>query len=176
MAQGKGIVIVFTGPGKGKTTAALGAALRLLGHGGRVCLVQFVKSRRSRSGEYEAARAFGERFEIHTLGRGFIFDEKDTTPHRQAAREAWHLAQKKMASGRYVLVILDEIAYALTYGYLPITDVLEALRKRPAAGHVCLTGRDMPQEVVEAADLVTVMEEKKHPYHQGRKNIKGIDY
>ncbi len=168
--------MVFTGRGKGKTTAALGAALRALGHGLSVCLVQFVKSGRSPSGEREAAKAFGDRFEIHVLGEGFIYEPENAGAHREAARAAWELGAGKIASGKYGLVILDEIAYPLAYGYLEIPAVLEALTSRPERVHVCLTGRDMPEPVLAAADLVTSMEEVRHPFGRGIKNVEGIDF
>jgi cob(I)alamin adenosyltransferase len=171
-----GILIVFTGQGKGKTTAALGTALRGLGHGWRVCLVQFVKSRDRESGERRAAEAFGDRFEIHPMGEGFIFNPADETRHREAARAAGNLAYEKISSGDYDLVILDEISYPLAYGFLDPDALVDILRRKPARVHVVLTGRDMPASVMEAADLVTVMEEKAHPFHRGHKNIEGIDF
>jgi cob(I)alamin adenosyltransferase len=176
MSSKNGIIIINTGPGKGKTTAALGAALRALGHGWRVCLVQFVKSPERESGEHRAAAVFGGRLEIHTLGEGFIFDNRDQSQHREAARAAWDTAKDKITSGDYPLVILDEISYPLSFGFLDAQELLEALRRRPAHVHVVLTGRGMPAAVIQAADLVTVMAEEKHPFHQGRKNIEGIDY
>ncbi|MBN2352944.1 MAG: cob(I)yrinic acid a,c-diamide adenosyltransferase [Spirochaetales bacterium] len=172
----KGIVIVFTGPGKGKTTAALGVALRALGHGLSACLVQFVKSPKNASGEREAARAFGDRFEIHVLGEGFIFKPDRAAAHRRAAHAAWELAAGKIATGNYDLVILDEIAYPFAYGYVDTGAVLDVIAARPRHVHVCLTGRDMPAEVLAKADLVTSMEEVRHPFRRGMKNIKGIDY
>ncbi len=174
--KSNGIVIVFTGPGKGKTTAALGVALRVLGHGPSACLVQFVKSPGSASGEREAARAFGGRFEVHVLGKGFIFKPGEKGDHAGAASAAWKLAAAKIASGDYGLVILDEIAYPLAYGYLDAATVLDAIAARPRHVHVCLTGRDMPETIAAKADLVTHMEEVRHPFHRGMKNIEGIDY
>jgi cob(I)alamin adenosyltransferase len=172
----KGIIIVFTGNGKGKTTAALGTALRALGQGLAVCLVQFVKSARKTSGEREAAAAFGGRFEVHALGEGFNYKPADGERHRLAAQKAWRLAARKIKSGDFDLVILDEISYPLAWGYIGATAVRAALGSRPRRVHVCLTGRDMPAWVIERADLVTSMEEVKHPYERGITNIKGIDY
>jgi cob(I)alamin adenosyltransferase len=176
MPPKEGLLIINTGPGKGKTTAALGAALRALGHGWRICLLQFLKSPDRESGERQAAAAFGGRLEMHALGEGFVFNSKNDIRHREAARAAWDLAAAKISSGAYGLVILDEISYPLAFGFLETGTLLEALRRRPAHVHVVLTGRDMPAAVIQAADLVTVMAEEKHPFHQGRKYIEGIDY
>ncbi len=176
MSPKNGLIIIHTGPGKGKTTAALGAALRALGHGWRVCLVQFVKSPGRDTGERRAAAAFGDRLEIHTLGEGFIFAHADQGRHREATRAAWDMAVQKLFGGEYNLVILDEVSYPLTYGFLDTGNLLAALAQRPPHVHVILTGRDMPAAVTAAADLVTVMEDEKHPYRQGRRNIEGIDY
>jgi cob(I)alamin adenosyltransferase len=172
----KGIIIAFTGPGKGKTTAALGTALRAVGHGLGVCLIQFVKSHGRMSGEQEAVGVFGSQFEIHVLGEGFIFKPADAARHKEAARAAWRFAAAKIKSGRYDLVILDEISYPLVYKYLSAATVWKALSSRPRHVHVCLTGRDLPASLLAKADLVTSMDEVKHPFQRGRENIKGIDY
>jgi cob(I)alamin adenosyltransferase len=177
----KGLLIIFTGKGKGKTTAALGLALRALGHGQRVCSVQFVKSARRVSGEREAVKIFGDRFEIHALGEGFIFEHGHNERHREAALSAWVFASQKIGSGDYDLVILDEISYLLTLNYLTAEAVWEVLEKRPPQVHVCMTGRDMPAFFIERADLATMMEEIKHPFQSkdgpaGTRNIQGIDY
>jgi cob(I)alamin adenosyltransferase len=174
--KAKGITLVFTGKGKGKTSAALGTALRALGHGMSVCLIQFVKSPRRSSGEREAARAFGGRFEVHVLGEGFIFRAGEEEAHREAARAAWRLAAKKIKSGAYDLVILDEISYPLAFGYLEAAAVWRAISSRPGGVHVCLTGRDMPEAFLARADLVTSLVEVRHPFQRGLKNLKGIDY
>lgn len=172
----KGLILVHTGPGKGKTTAALGLALRAVGNGLRVLMVQFIKGS-WHYGELDAAEAFGDRFVIRPMGKGFVKLGGEIDPeHRRAAEEAWAFAREKLASGEYDLVVLDEINYALSYGLLPLEPVLEALRRKPANVHVVLTGRNAHPQVVELADLVTEMREVKHPYQKGIDAQRGIEY
>jgi cob(I)alamin adenosyltransferase len=168
-----GLILVYTGNGKGKTTAALGVLLRSLGHGLRSCTVQFLKGK-WRTGE----RMFAERnnLEWSVMGRGFTWESEDTSRDREMARAAWTFAAERILSGEYDLVILDEICYAMQYGYVGCQDVLETLRGRPAGLHVILTGRNAPEALVEAADLVTEMREIKHPYKKGAPAAKGIDF
>jgi len=168
----RGIVAVYTGSGKGKTTAALGLALRFLGHGLSVCLIQFLKARAS--GEQAAAKAW-PRFEFQTLGLGFVRNDRDLERHRAAALKAWDRAREKLAGG-YDLVVLDEVSYLFHFHFLEPSALLAALAARRAPMHVCLTGRDMPDEITRAADLATEMRELAHPWHAGTSNIKGIDY
>ncbi len=168
-----GLLLVYTGNGKGKTTAALGVLLRALGHGLRSCTVQFLKGK-WKTGERNFAESHG--LEWHMMGHGFTWDSKDVDRDRQMVREAWTLAEERILSGSYDLVILDEVCYALHYGYLGCEEVLETLRRRPVELNVILTGRNAPEALVEAADLVTEMREIKHPYKKGTPAARGIDF
>lgn len=175
MAQG--LVIVFTGDGKGKTTAALGMALRAWGHGMRVFIVQFVKSDRVETGERLAAAQLGERFIIKTFGEGFIFpEEEDFGRHREAAERALATAREALTSGAYDMVVLDEITHALKHGLVGEEAVLELVAAKPSTVHLVLTGRDAPPALVACADLVTEMRAVKHHYAQGVPAQKGVEY
>lgn len=174
----KGLIIVYTGPGKGKTTAALGAALRAVGQGLRVLMVQFIKGS-WHYGELDAAEMLGkERFTILPMGRGFVKvgEEKPDPEDVRRVEEAWQFARQKLASGEYDLVILDEINYAISYRMLDPEKVAEALRSKPERVHVILTGRNAHPAITEVADLVTEMREVKHPYQKGILAQRGIDY
>lgn len=174
----KGLIIVYTGPGKGKTTAALGAALRAVGQGLRVLMVQFIKGS-WHYGELDAARMLGERrLEILPMGRGFVKVgvEKPDPEDVERVKKAWNLASEKIRSGEFDLVILDEINYALSYKMLEAEPVVETLRQKPEMVHVILTGRNAPPGILDCADLVTEMREVKHPYQKGIMAQRGIDY
>jgi cob(I)alamin adenosyltransferase len=174
----KGLIVVYTGPGKGKTTAALGAAFRAVGQGLKVLMVQFIKGS-WHYGELDAAKMLGNgRFEILPMGRGFVKvgAEKPDAEDVRKVEEAWRFAQGKIQSGEYGLVILDEINYAISYKMLDPAAVVTALKEKPEALHVILTGRNAHASIVECADLVTEMREVKHPYQQGVLAQKGIDY
>jgi cob(I)alamin adenosyltransferase len=174
----KGLIIVYTGPGKGKTTAALGAALRAVGQGLRVLMVQFIKGS-WHYGELDAAEMLGkERFTILPMGRGFVKvgEEKPDPEDVRRVEEAWQFASEKLASGEYDLVILDEINYAISYRMLDPEKVAQALRTKPEMVHVILTGRNAHPAITEVADLVTEMREVKHPYQKGILAQRGIDY
>jgi len=174
----KGLIIVHTGPGKGKTTAALGTAFRAVGQGLRVLMVQFIKGS-WHYGELDAARMLGEdRFKILPMGRGFVKvgAEKPDPEDVRLVVEAWRFAEASILSGQYDLVILDEINYAFSYKMLDPETVREALKKKPEMVHVILTGRNAPPPIVEIADLVTEMREVKHPYQKGVVAQKGIEY
>ena len=174
----KGLIIVLTGPGKGKTTAALGTALRAVGQGLKVLMVQFIKGS-WHYGELDAARMLGEeRFKILPMGRGFVKvgAEKPDPEDILLVEEAWRLASEKIASGEYDLVILDEINYAIHYRMLDPEAVVKALKAKPDMVHVILTGRNAHPALVECADLVTEMREVKHPYHKGFPAQRGIEY
>lgn len=168
----RGLLIVNTGNGKGKTTAALGLALRAWGHGMPVVVLQFIK--RARTGELVAARRMG--IEMVAGGAGFTRTEKSRKANRLLAVELWKMAKEKLVSGTYGMVILDEMSYPLQYGWLPLEEVVEALRNRPPEVHVVITGRDMPAELIEIADLVTEMKEIKHPLGRGIKAQRGIEF
>jgi cob(I)alamin adenosyltransferase len=174
----KGLIIVHTGPGKGKTTAALGTALRAVGQGLKVLMVQFIKGS-WHYGELDAARMLGEdRFRILPMGRGFVKvgSEKPDPEDIRLVEEAWQFASGKIQSGEYGLVILDEINYAISYKMLDAARVVEALRQKPAMVHVILTGRNAHPSLVECADLVTEMRDVKHPYEKGIVAQRGIEY
>ena len=170
----QGLIIVNTGNGKGKTTAALGVLLRSWGRGMRVCMLQFIKARTANFGEEQAARKLG--VEMIPLGDGFTWTSQDIARDRALAREGWALCREKIASGDYDIVILDEITYCFTFGWLDLGEVITVLRERPEGQHVILTGRDAPQELIDFADLVTEMREIKHPYKDGVKAQRGIEF
>lgn len=173
---GKGLIIVHTGPGKGKTTAALGMVLRSLGHGYRVAIVQFIK------GAWEPAerRAFahwGEQLAFHAMGEGFSWITQDRDRDIAAAQKAWETALRYIADSDCRLVLLDEINVALRHGYLTVQQVLDGLAAKPALTHVILTGRAAPPELVARADLVTEMTAVKHPFKDQRIRAQpGIEY
>lgn len=173
----KGLIVVYTGPGKGKTTAALGLGLRAVGAGLRVLMVQFIKGT-WHYGELDAVPLLGEdKFQIRAMGKGFVKLGGEIDPeHRQAAEEAWAFAREKIFSGEYDMIILDEINYAVSYGLLPVERVVEILKQKPTAVHVVLTGRNAPAQIIELADLVTEMREVKHPYQKGIEAQRGIEY
>jgi cob(I)alamin adenosyltransferase len=174
----KGLVIVNTGPGKGKTTAALGTALRAVGQGMKVLMVQFIKGS-WHYGELDAAGMLGdERFKILPMGRGFVKvgAEKPDPEDVRLVNEAWQFSRENILSGRYDLVILDEINYAISYRMLDAQTVVETLKQKPAMVHVILTGRNAHPALVEMADMVTEMREIKHPYQKGILAQRGIEY
>ena len=171
---------MYTGDGKGKTTAALGTALRACGHGMRVAMVQFIKQPRL-YGELTAAKFFATAqeplFEIFSMGKGCIWEEPDTDIQIQSAREAWKTCQDKVNSGIYDMVIWDEIHCAIDYGFLPLAPVLEFLREhRPANVHIVLTGRHASPEIIEIADMVSDIQEIKHHYTNGVPGQHGIEF
>lgn len=177
MSDAHGLIIVHTGNGKGKTTAALGMALRAWGQGMRVLVIQFIKGG-WKYGELAAAQQLGPRFVIRQMGEGFVkgANQEEALEHRQAAAEAFKAAAEAMAAGQWDMIILDEINYALHYGLIPLEEVLALLNKKPAALHLILTGRNAAAEVIERADLVTEMKAIKHPYQKGVKAQKGIEF
>jgi cob(I)alamin adenosyltransferase len=165
---------VYTGHGKGKTTAALGMAFRALGRGMRVTVVQFIKGK-WKTGE----RLFAERLpelRFHVMGLGFTWDSDDLAKDKAAARAAWDKARAEIASGERDLVVLDELTYAFHYDFLPLAEVLDALRRRPAHVHVVVTGRNAPEALLDVADLVTEMTLRKHPFEAGLKAQIGVDF
>jgi cob(I)alamin adenosyltransferase len=171
----KGLLIVHTGAGKGKSTAAFGLALRVLGHGGRVGVVQFIKGA-WHSAERDALETFGPRVEWHSMGEGFTWETQDLARDIASARKAWEKACELMADESIGLVILDELNIALRYDYLPLEEVLGALAARRAGLHVVITGRNAKPALVEAADLVTEMALVKHHFKAGVKAQKGIEF
>ena len=171
----KGLLIVHTGPGKGKTTAAFGLALRMLGYGKRVGVVQFVKGA-WHTGERDAFAAFGDRLVWHSMGEGFTWETQDLARDIAAAERAWEKALELMADPSFALVVLDELNIALRYDYLPIDTVVAAFKARRPDLHVVVTGRNAKPALVEAADLVTEMSAPKHHFAAGVKAQKGIEY
>jgi cob(I)alamin adenosyltransferase len=174
--QEKGLIIVNTGDGKGKTTAALGIVLRSLGHGYKVAIVQFIK------GAWEPAEqkifsAWGEQIRFHAMGEGFTWETQNRERDIEKAKEAWRTALKFIENPEYRLILLDEINIALKLGYLEPKAVIEGLDRKPEDTHVILTGRGAPAEIIERADLVTEMKLIKHPFReQGVKAQAGIEY
>lgn len=174
----KGLIIVHTGPGKGKTTAALGTAFRAVGQGLRVLMVQFIKGS-WHYGELDAARMLGDdRLKILPMGRGFVKvgAENPDAEDVRLVEQAWEFARQKLASDEYDLVILDEINYAISYKMLDPKAVAEALATKAGKVHVILTGRNAHPSIIELADLVTEMREVKHPYQKGILAQRGIEY
>ncbi len=170
----KGLLIVYTGAGKGKTCAAFGQALRAVGQDLRVCIIQFIKSRPS--GELTALRKLSGQVEIHQVGSGFSWQDQDLVKFRESARTGWQLAAEKITAGSYDLIILDELTYLLNFAILEAGEVLPVLRGRPAAMHLVITGRNAAPELLAAADLVTEMREIKHHFKQGVIAQKGIEW
>ncbi len=173
MPERKGLVIVHTGNGKGKTTAALGMAFRALGHGFKILMVQFIKGS-WKYGELETAKKF-ENFELRPMGLGFVStDGKVSEKDRRAAHEALSFAQARL--GNYDMVILDEVIYAIGFGLINENEVLSLIDEKPERLHLVLTGRNAPEKIIARADLVTEMCEIKHPYQKGIKAQKGIEF
>jgi cob(I)alamin adenosyltransferase len=173
----KGLVMIFTGAGKGKTTAALGSGFRAAGNGMRVLMLQFIKGS-WHYGELDAAATIGDNFQIRPMGRGFIkVGGAETDPEdKRLIEQAWLEAEQAMASGEWDMVILDEILYAIGYGLLDPERVAAVLRDRPPLLHVLLTGRNAHPVLVELADTVTEMQERKHAYQRGIQAQLGIEY
>lgn len=173
----RGLLIVHTGNGKGKTTSALGLMMRAAGQGLRCCMVQFMKSRNDRYGEHVSAETLG--IEVHTMGDGFTWDTKNPEQDRQTARNTWDLCVEKLRSRDYDMLVFDELVYCLSYGFLPTDEIVNELttaRTEQSALHIVVTGRDAPKELIEAADLVTEMTEIKHPFQAGIRAQRGIEF
>jgi len=175
----KGLLMVHTGKGKGKSTAAFGVAFRALGHGKRIGIVQFVKGKWE-SGERAAFARFGDQVTIHAQGEGFTWETQDRARDIANAEEAWAVAvgmiEAARDSGAYDLLVFDELNIALRYDHLPIAQVVAVLAGRPAGLHIIVTGRNAKPELIEAADLVTEMEAVKHPFAAGIKAQQGIEF
>jgi len=173
----KGLILITTGPGKGKTTAAMGTALRAVGNGMRVLMLQFLKGS-WHYGELDAVKAFGDSFTLKQMGRGFVkVGGAETDPEDvRLVEAAWDEAREAIYSGDWDMVILDEINYAIGFGMLDPAVVADALRGRPEMVHVILTGRNAHPLLVELADTVTEMREVKHAYQKGVLAQRGIEY
>lgn len=173
--QAKGLLMVNTGNGKGKTTAALGVLFRAWGRDLKVAMVQFLKSNTATYGEIKAARKLG--IEIQPVGKGFTWMSKDIATDEAQARAGWEYARSLIEAGQHDIVILDEMTYVMSFGWVPVEEVLAVLAKRPPLMHVIVTGRKADPALIEAADLVTEMQEIKHPYRdQGIRAQKGIEF
>jgi len=171
-------VIVYTGDGKGKTTAALGMALRAIGYGMKVCMIQFIKGSLF-TGELKSSKSLASGFRIIRAGEGFVGilgDKKPLSQHIAAAREALRVSAETITSGLYDIVILDEINYAMSRKLVGVRPVLQLIRRRPVHVTLVLTGRRAPQQIIDVADLVTEMRKIKHPYDTGLTARKGIDF
>jgi cob(I)alamin adenosyltransferase len=172
----KGLIVVNTGKGKGKSTAAFGMVFRALGHGMPVAIVQFVKGK-WQTGERVALEKFGELVSINTMGEGFTWETQDRQRDLKAARAAWDRAKALIAAGKHKLVLLDELNIVLRYNYLPVDEVVAFLRdEKPRDVHVIVTGRNASDALIEIADLVTEMEMVKHPFRSGVKAQRGIEF
>jgi cob(I)alamin adenosyltransferase len=174
MARAESIVLINTGHGKGKSSAAFGVMGRGWARGWRVAVVQFIKSGKWKVGERKLADHLG--VEWHTLGDGFTWESTDLDETAAKGRHAWEVAREKLASGLYDLVILDELTYAAKYGWVPVAEMVAAVTDRSPGTNVVITGRDAPPELIEIADTVTEMRKIKHAYDQGIKAKKGIEY
>ena len=174
MARVQSVVLVHTGDGKGKSSSAFGVMARGWARGWRVAVVQFVKGGKWKTGERKLADHLG--IEWHTLGDGFTWESTDLDETAAKGRHAWEVAAGKLASGDYQMLILDELTYAVTYGWVPVGEVVEALRGRAPKTSVVVTGRAAPEEIVALADTVTEMRKVKHAYDRGITAIKGIEY
>lgn len=173
--QERGIVIVITGNGKGKTTAAFGTLYRALGHGQRIGLVQFIKGTQS-TGEVTFLQQCGAPVDYYAMATGFTWDSQNWDADREAAEEAWKYAAAMLRDERVNLVVLDELTYLLKYKFLNIDDVVNAIRERPAAQNLIVTGRAAPPELLAMADTVSEIREEKHAFRLGVKAQAGIDF
>ncbi|MDO5288756.1 MAG: cob(I)yrinic acid a,c-diamide adenosyltransferase [Pseudomonadota bacterium] len=171
--QRRGLILVHTGNGKGKSTAAFGLAVRAHGRGKAVKVFQFMKVPSARFGEHRVFEQLG--IPIEGLGDGFTWKSKDLSHSAELAREGWQKARAAILGGQHFLVVLDEITYPLIYGWLPLGEVISTLRQRPRDVHVCLTGRRCPQEIIDLADTVTEMGLIKHAHQAGVPAQRGIE-
>jgi cob(I)alamin adenosyltransferase len=168
------LVLVNTGDGKGKSTAAFGVVLRAVARGWRVCVIQFLKSGRWRTGEEQLGRRLG--VDWNPMGDGFTWESEDLDASRAKAVAAWAAARRAIASGDYQLVVLDEVTYPMNWGWVDAAEVVEAIRDRPEAVNVVATGRDAPEALVAVADTVTEMRKVRHAFDSGVVGRRGIDF
>ncbi|RIH87330.1 Cob(I)yrinic acid a,c-diamide adenosyltransferase [Meiothermus luteus] len=170
----RGLVLVYTGEGKGKTTAALGLVLRAVGRGYRARIFQFMKHERAAFGEHRALERLG--VEIEGLGDGFSWKSKDLDHSAALAYKGWQKAREILLSGTYFLVVWDEISYPIRYGWIPLEEVLQALEQKPKGVHLVLTGRGMPEEIIERADTASEVRKVKHAFDAGVPAQRGIEH
>lgn len=168
------LILVNTGDGKGKSSSAFGVMGRAWARGWRVCVVQFIKNEAWKTGEKKLADHLG--IEWWSLGDGFTWDSTDMDATEAHGREAWRVSKEKLASGDYDLVILDELTYIVTFGWVPVSDVVEAVQNRAPHTNVIITGRDAHPDLIAIADTVTEMRKVKHAFDQGVEARKGIEY
>ena len=178
MSSSEGLVIVYTGNGKGKTTAALGLSLRDIGYGHKVCMLQFIKGS-WHYGEMDSSKKLEPNFELIAVGKGFVGILDDNSPreeHEKYAAEALKICRKKIFSEEYDVVILDEVNYAINLGLIDVKEIIKIIKEKPEKVDLVLTGNHAKKEIIELADLVTEMKEIKHPFKSGIKAKKGIDF
>ena len=176
--ENEGLVIVYTGGGKGKTTASLGMALRAIGYNHKICMIQFIKGS-WHYGEIESSKRLEPEFEIIAAGKGFVGIIDDTSPkeeHVKVAKDAINICKEKIKSKKYDIIILDEVNYAINLGLIDVNDVINLIKIKPTKLNLVLTGNHAANEILELADLVTEMKEIKHPFQKGIKAKKGIDF
>jgi cob(I)alamin adenosyltransferase len=166
--------MIYTGNGKGKTTAALGQMLRAWGWDMKVVMFQFIKATGLSTGEHRAAQKMN--LDIRPLGTGFTWNIKDNDKAETIALEQWNRCKEAMTSGQFDMIILDEVSYALNSSWIPLSQMVDAIKQRPPGLHIVLTGRNMPAQLIEIADLATEMKEIKHHYRSGIKAQKGIEH
>jgi cob(I)alamin adenosyltransferase len=171
----RGLVLIYTGNGKGKSTAAFGQALRAAGNGFKVCIIQFIKGIEN-TGEAKAFSQLANQVEFHVKGSGFTWQIEDKTEAIKTARDAFDFARQKIYSNTYDMVVLDEMTYLIKYDMVPEAEILEVLDNRPQNLHIVITGRGASEKLIAAADLVTEMVEVKHHYEKGVKAQKGIEF
>ena len=171
----RGLLLVFTGAGKGKTTAALGMAMRCLGHGMNIAVIQFIKGAID-TAEERVLKGFGDQVRFLRMGEGYTWETQDRERDTQMARKAWDTTLEYLRDTRFGMIILDELNIALQHDYIPLEDVLRAVSDRPPHLHVVITGRGAKPELIEAADLVTEMKMVKHPFRKGIKAQKGVEF
>ncbi|WP_447980198.1 cob(I)yrinic acid a,c-diamide adenosyltransferase [Candidatus Nitrospira bockiana] len=171
----RGVLIVYTGAGKGKTTAALGMALRCIGHEMNVAIVQFIKGAID-TAEERVLKSLGDQVAFLRMGEGYTWETQDRDRDQRMAQEAWAQATRFLSDPAYAMVILDEFNLVLHYGYVELDDVLAVLKRRPPFQHVVITGRSAKPQLIEAADLVTEMAQVKHPFRKGVKAQKGVEF
>ncbi len=177
MSEQNGIIILNTGNGKGKTTAALGTAFRALGHGFKVCIIQFIKGQGNYGERITAKENFdNEKLEWHIQGEGFTWNSKDLEKDKATARRGFQLAKEKIESNNYDLIILDELTYLPNYKFLDVEEIITVLKNKPNKLNVILTGRDAKQELIDISDTITEMKAVKHAFDSGVKAIKGIEF
>lgn len=174
----EGLTIVYTGGGKGKTTAALGIVLRATGYGKKICMIQFIKGS-WHYGEMYSSKRLEPEFEMVAVGKGFVGIIDDKSPkqeHQRVAEEALRISMEKIRSGKYDIIVLDEINYAVNLGLVKVEEVQNLIKEKPPKLDLVLTGNHARNEIIDLADLVTEMKEIKHPFKQGIKARKGIDF